>query len=214
MDSNLDIYADKPFSLIIQRNAVTSDNKINKTIKIKIHERCCPYCAKRVEGQFDAVIQIRIQNPMDKDRLKEIVETCPQIEEEEKFRDPKNFFSKIEKTPNGFDLKLSTNTMLRIVSQKLNKKYCFQMKRSTKLIKRDPETGQDLYRQHLLLKFIPVIRDDIIRIESERYRVTHIFNNRVFLVKPATQELSTVPYTIFEKKKYIILSRKETTDAV
>ena len=94
---------------------------------------------------------------MDKDRIqKKSWRHVLRLKKKKNFGIPKNFFSKIEKTPNGFDLKLSTNTMLRIVSQKLNKKYCFQMKRSTKLIKRDPETGQDLYRQHLLLKFIPL----------------------------------------------------------
>ena len=107
------------------------DIKINVTIKsednpevqeellILLREISCPYCARRRGGRFDAIVQIRIQHQKDKKKLEEILTDCLKIEEKENFKNLANFISKIDNVTNGFDLKVSTNAMARVLIARL-----------------------------------------------------------------------------------------------
>jgi len=213
-DQKLNLFENEAIPIILEIINRETKIKTKEEWTIKLHERCCPFCSKKIGGRFDAVLQIRIQNEHDRPLLEKVMEFIYKTEDIEKLRDPKNFISKIEKTPNGPDLKLSTNTMLKIFYTELKKRFNFQTKRSIKLIKRDPTTGADILRQHVLVKLIPLRVGDMIQMENIRYIVKRFYENQICFEVDGSSETMRLKFSQFEKKKYSIIQRDDENDQI
>ncbi|MHA1719646.1 MAG: NMD3-related protein [Promethearchaeota archaeon] len=184
----------------------SEDNSIyQEELILHLRDIHCPYCAKKRGGRFDAIVQIRIQHERNKPKLDEILAECLMIEEQENFKNLSNFISKLEKTTNGFDLKVSTNAMARVLIAKLRMKYRFELKISKKLIGVDPEKGSDLYRQSTLLRLIPVEKKDRILFEGIRYSVKNISKNRIILQNINGGKIKQIKFSEFQSKKWQFL---------
>ncbi len=181
------------------------DSDVQEEILIKIRDIHCPYCAKRSGGRFDAIVQIRIQHSKDEKKLEEISTYISKIEEKENFKNLSNFISKIDYVTNGFDLKVSTNAMARVLIARLRKKYHFEIKVSKKLIGVDQEKGSDLYRLSTLLRLIPVEKNDSILFEGIKYSVKSISKNRISLQNVNGGKIKNIKYSEFHEKKWIFL---------
>ncbi|QEE14834.1 NMD3-related protein [Promethearchaeum syntrophicum] len=179
--------------------------EVQEELLIKIRDINCPYCAKRSGGRFDAIVQIRIQHQKDEKKLQEILAYCLKIEEKENFKRLSNFISKIDNVTNGFDLKVSTNAMARVLIARLRKKYHFEIKVSKKLIGVDSEKGSDLYRLSTLLRLIPVDKNDLILFEGIKYYVKSISKNRISLQIVSGGKIKNVKYSDFQGKKWLFL---------
>lgn len=193
--------------LVFQAKSESTNQFLQKSLKINLKLQVCANCAKKIGNRFDAILQIRIQSERDQDRLDEIMNLCEEISYQSQMKDARNFVAKVEKVPNGFDLKLSSNNFLRILFNQLKKRFCFQIKRSAHLVGVDPENGADLYRQTLLLKLVPVKKDDIIIIENIEYTVHKITNQKLYLQNNVSKQITQANFSIFEKKRFQILSR-------
>lgn len=181
------------------------NTEVQEEILIKIRDINCPYCAKRSGGRFDAIVQIRIQHQKDNKKLEEILTECLKIEEKENFKNLANFISKVDNVTNGFDLKVSTSAMARVLIARLRKKYHFEIKISKKLIGVDSEKGSDLYRLSTLLRLIPVDKNDLILFEGIKYYVRSISKNRISLQIVSGGKIKNIKYSEFQGKKWLFL---------
>jgi 60S ribosomal export protein NMD3 len=196
------------FKLIITPVSLTQDKVsiANHEYIVKILNIHCPSCAKIIGGRFNAIVQIRIQNPKDVTKLDEIMNLVVQIEQSARTENNENFISRIEPVTNGYDLKVSTNTMAKILVSKLQGRYYFEMKSSNRLIGRDSETSADLYRRSTLLRLLPVEKGDSILWEDEPMVINKIIHNRVLLQNVLSGEVKTIKFGDFQRKRWFFQS--------
>ncbi|UYP46374.1 hypothetical protein NEF87_002659 [Candidatus Lokiarchaeum ossiferum] len=207
-EQELDIHKDFDINLVVRTSSNDVINTAEESIRIRRKEIHCPYCAKKKGGRFDAIVQIRIQSPRDKLKLDELMFECKKIEDTENFQRIQNYISKISYTINGFDLMVSTNAMARVLIAKLRGKYHFEIKISKKLIGVDQEKGSDLYRLTTLLRLLPVVPKDRIKIEQMDYIVKKITRNKVVLQTEDGGKVTQVNYDIFQKKKWTLIDEE------
>jgi nonsense-mediated mRNA decay protein 3 len=209
----IDLNENKIFSVQVHAKALEDiQNLPNKEIEIQMREIHCPHCAKKHGGRFDAIVQIRIQSSKDKTRLDEIKAEVNSIEKEENFSHLQNFISKMDSTINGFDMKVSTNGMAKVLIAKLRAKYRFEIKHSKKLMGVDGETGADLYRHSTLLRLVPVQRGDRIKIDNIAYEVKNTTKNRIVLHTIKGGKVKQVNFGLFQKKKWSFYTEEEDQD--
>lgn len=211
-EQELDIHKDFDINLVVRTSSDDVINTAEESLGIKRKEIHCPYCAKKKGGRFDAIVQIRIQNPKDKLKLDELMIEIKKIEDTENFQRIKNYISKTTYTMNGFDLMVSTNAMARVLISKLRGRYHFEIKISKKLIGVEQETGSDLYRLTTLLRLLPVVPKDRIKIEKIIYTVKKITRNKVVLQNENGGKISQVNYNVFQKKKWVLIDKEEIID--
>ncbi len=204
-NKDFNLYDNADINLLIQ---ISSDDHIKvkeESIIIKKKEIHCPYCAKKKGGRFDAIVQIRLQHPNDKNKLDEVMNDIKKIEKKENFRNVQNFISIIDPTINGFDLKVSTNAMARVIISKIRTRYHFEIKFSKKLIGVEQETGSDLYRLSTLLRLLPIEPKKKFLLEGIPYIVNNITKNKITIKNIDTNKISQVNYNIFQKKRWKLI---------
>ena len=81
----------------------------------------------------------------------------------------------------------------------LTGRYAFIVKTSKKLMGKNPNTGGDLYRTYVLLRYIPFHTNNIIRIKNITYLVKKIQENRIILEDMDNHTLHTHNFDYFEK---------------
>jgi 60S ribosomal export protein NMD3 len=209
-EQSIDLTQITDINLLIKVQETEIYKEIQNSVIIKIKEIHCEHCARRLGGRFDAILQVRIQHETSKLKQDQILENCYKIENEENFDNPKCFISKIDKSINGFDVKVSNNGFLRTLVSRLREKYHFQIKQSKKLMGKNNETGADLYRQKILLKLIPVVKNDKIILDNNKYYVKNITRNKVVLKNIETQKISQLNFSVFEKKKWKFINIDES----
>lgn len=205
VSSTLNLSKDQTIEVIVQTDPSGQGHFIQKTLNLRVKERQCEHCAKKLGGRFDAVIQIRIFNDRDQPRLVEIMEYIHQLDCSNQQEKANCFISKIEPTTNGYDIKVSNNVVLKSMVASLRGKFNFEMKLSKTLSGVDHQTGGELYRNFVLLKLVPVQRNDVVRIEDKIYLIKNFVKNKVLVQNKTTGKNTQLPFTIFEKKKYQIL---------
>ena len=208
--SNFAIIQENDAKIVMSIN-FNDENKSNleKPLIVKFRTIHCVHCAKKLGGRFDSVLQVRIQHERDDPKLDEIYEECQIIESHLRFNSPKQFISKKEDCPHGFDLKLSTNSMLKLLSNRLRARYNFLMKLTKKLIGVNPENGGELYRHYALLKLVPVEKNDLVEIDGQKYWVKKVAKNKIGLQEFGNTKNHQVNFSIFEKKKWQLLDQTE-----
>ncbi len=202
LPSSLSLKSGQNISLLLQIQEPNYPTKFQKTIEIYVKERICSNCSRKIGGRFDATIQIRILESDDLAKLDGIMEYILKMNEEIQMKDSANFISKIEKTTNGFDLKISNNVALKSLVHNLRAKFTLQLKFSKSLYGLEKSTGATLYRNNILLRILPVEKGEFLQIDSKYYLVKGFQQNRIVLQDLTSNKNKQYPFTIFEKKKY------------
>ena len=184
---------------------VSGDNSqhfLDGTMLIKLRKIHCPHCAKKQGGRFDAIVQIRIQHEQNEGRLAEVMKAVQEIEKTANFENLHNFISILEKTTNGYDLKVSTNSMARTLESKLRARFPFEVKRSKRLMGIDLEKGSRLYRHSILLRLVPVERGDRIILDGLEFLIKNITKKKIILQNIHTDKIQQENFDVFQKKKW------------
>ena len=127
--------------------------------------------------------------------IDEVVEYAQKVQQ----KNPEQFISDIEELPHGFDLKLSIKSMKTSIQSYLTGRYAFIVKTSKKLMGKNPNTGGDLFRTYVLLRYIPFHTNDIIRMKNTTYLVKKIQANRIILEDIDNNTLNIHNFEYFEK---------------
>ena len=168
----------------------------------------CKTCNKLLSKRFDAVIQLRtikIKSYKPKELLNPIIDEIILYASNIQEKQPEQFLSDIEEFQQGFDLKLSSKSMMNSIQAYLTGKYSFIIKNSKKLMGKNPNTGGDLYRSYMLLRLIPFQMNSCIRIRNTQFIVKSIHSNRIILENMDTKSLQTRTFEFFEKNLIEIL---------
>ncbi|TFG14074.1 MAG: hypothetical protein EU535_03910 [Promethearchaeota archaeon] len=182
--------------------ARVSSSEFSTEITLLLKQSLCKTCNKLLSRRFDAVIQLRtikLKSDKIKDLLNSLVDEVVALAKKIQQKNPEQFISDIEEVPLGFDLKLSIKSMMTSIQSHLTNRYAFIVKTSKKLMGKNPNTGGDLYRTYVLLRYIPLQANDVIRIKNTTYRVKKIQANRIVLENMDTLALHTHNFEYFEK---------------
>jgi len=204
--SNMKLTQEADISFIIQGFKGDQVKYQENDLHFRTREISCPHCAKKTGGRFDAIVQIRIQHSRNEADLSRIIEEIQHIEKSENMVNLSSFITRIEKTINGFDLKVSTNVMARALIARLKAKFHFEIKHSKRLMGVEQTTGGDLYRQSTLLRLVPVQKDDQILLEGKLFTVKNITKNKIVLQSPQESKKVQVNFDVFQKKKWSFFS--------
>lgn len=180
------------------KNVESAQSTSYKT-KIVLKNNLCPKCVRIRGKRFDAVVQIRILPIKDYD-MKQVERTIIQYVDKINREHPTLFITELVTRTNGFDLNLSSKSLINKIRSYMNEKYDLISKYSRKLIGKDQETGRDKYRPYLLLKIVPIAVGDIVRQREKIYEILKITPNRVRLRDMKTDDLSTKRLKFFEKR--------------
>lgn len=182
------------------------DKTIDKIQKIKIHIKytTCPKCAKIHGKRFDSVIQLRC-SALFPSNIEEVLEDIKKYMKTLWDEHNDLFITEIIKQVNGYDLHLSNKALLRKIETYLSERYYFIKKLSKTLIGRNSQTGGDLYRPYLLIKFIPIKEGDIFQVKETAFIIKKIFSKNVQIENQQSGVLMTKNFDFFETRnlKYI-----------
>ncbi len=179
-----------------------SSSEGSTEITLLLKQSLCKTCNKLLSRRFDAVIQLRtikLKSDKAKDMLNSLVDEVIALAKKIQQQNPEQFISDIEEVPLGFDLKLSIKSMMTSIQSHMTSRYAFIVKTSKKLMGKNPNTGGDLYRTYVLLRYIPLQANDVIRIKNTTYKVKKIQANRIVLENMDTHTLHTHNFEYFEK---------------
>jgi NMD protein affecting ribosome stability and mRNA decay len=176
---NLVVHAKSPQGQVVDEQQLMVNHKV----------RCCPACAKKRGGRFDAILQLRLIHP----RSTQLLEAAKSVLEAEanraNARNREAFISKVEPVPNGYDFKLSTKYLTKHLTGTLLRAYPAIVKVSTKLMGINQETGGELNRLYLLVKLLPVEVGDDVETGGITYRVRKFVKNGVLLQAPGGRQV-------------------------
>lgn len=195
---------DIPTSINITSSLSGLQNDVNLLIKHAI----CKNCSKMLSRRFDAVIQLRtvkIQHSKPHTLLDPLIDEVIAHTSRIQQKHPEQFISDIDELSNGFDLKLSNKSIMASIQSLLTSKYSFIIKTSKKLMGKNPNTGGDLYRTYILLRYLPFHVDDVLRIKNDTYIIKKITANRIQLENLNDNSLKIRNLEFFEKKLIHIL---------
>ncbi len=176
--------------------------KFNESMLIRRRKVICDYCAKKIGGRFTSVIQVRIQHERDENKIPILLKECRKFVNNIRIQNPKNLIIDVGKTNKGFNLKLSTNNLMKKLAHFLRSKHHFEMKVSKKLMGVDSEDGSKLYRYFTSLKLIPIQVGDIIVLENDLLAIDKITDKKIIVRDQETDQLHQVNFNVFEKKKW------------
>ncbi|MFX1238543.1 MAG: NMD3-related protein [Promethearchaeota archaeon] len=173
----------KALVLIVQ-GRLKGNEKIEsqQQLIVNINYEFCKNCTNLRGGTyFLSIIQLRVRNEKQFDKLKEIIDFIYQQVEKLFRKDNKQYITKSVDEKNGVDLYLSTNELMNQIIKILRNNYHFILKRTKKLVGRDSQKGKNIYRQKALIKILPVQRNDHIHIDGREYSIESISKNKVIL---------------------------------
>jgi NMD protein affecting ribosome stability and mRNA decay len=172
---------------------------------IKIKRTTCPNCAKIHGKRFEAVIQLRNSN-LKKIDLNKIVEDIKKFVNEVHLNNYESFIIEIEKSINGYDIKLSNKSLIKKIKSFIETRHYTINKISKKLVGKNPSTGGDLYRIYLLIRIIPLEKGDLIDISKKLYIIKRISNKDVYLEDIDSKKMILRKMKFFEKKNIIVIN--------
>ncbi len=180
-----------------------SNIKHIQVLKLKLNYILCKNCSNLRGGTyFLTILQLRVKNERQFDLIKEIINEINAYVEKIFKINHKHYISKIEDQKYGVDLYLSTNEIMKYIIKFLKAKYHFLLKRSKKLIGRDSQKGRNVYRLKTLIKFLPIVSNDIILIRDQKYLIENITKNKVILRRENNTKLIK-DYSYFFNEKVV-----------
>jgi len=176
---------------------------------VNINYELCKNCANLRGGTyFLSIMQLRVREETQLDFINDVLDKL-QIYVEKIFqKDNKHYISKIEAQKYGVDLFLSTNELMNRIISYFKSEYHFILKRSKKLVGRDTQKGRNLYRLKTLIRFLPIRRNDAIKINNQDYIVESITKNKVIL-RCEDDTKTAKDFSFFYKEKYQVIKTME-----
>jgi len=160
-------------------------------LKLLIRYELCNNCLNVRSGSyFTSILQLRVKNPSYFDFLKNVIDEINNFIKEEFNEDDKQYVSKMVDQKNGVDMYLSTIELMNHIISHLKPKYNYILKRSKKLVGRDRQKGKGIYRLKALMKFLPIKKNDIVKIKNEEFVVEQILKNDVLLKNKKGEKLN------------------------
>ncbi len=131
-------YWEENEKMFVRVHAFKGDMKADYDTEIKINSEQCKVCSQFHGGFYKVKMQLRGDKT---DKISnEIVDKAAEVTNEGR----KNFLANVEKTDNGYDFYLSTETIAGQILNMLKSRYDPDVKRSYELIGEDD--GQRVYR--------------------------------------------------------------------
>ncbi len=119
--------------------------------KVKISKTTCEVCKKQKTGYYEALLQVRGENEISKERLRKIFKTL-----EERFmkvfgKNREEFVSKIKEKHGGINLYTSSSDVAKELGRFLKNKYGAKLEHSSELVG-ETDDGQRKYRVTVLAR--------------------------------------------------------------
>ncbi|MFW5895579.1 MAG: NMD3-related protein [archaeon] len=183
---------------------VKDNPKLNhqQRIEIIINYELCKNCSRLRGGSyFVSIIQLRVKNESDFDKINDVIKLIqPFVENQFQF-DRRQYITKLIEKKYGADLYISTKKLTNQILNLLNHKYQFVKKHSKKLVGRNTQEGKNIYRHKILIKFLPIERYDVIKVNDEIFEINNILKNKVILKNKKNKKI-TRDYEFFFKNKF------------
>ncbi len=179
----------------------------------------CDTCGLMSGGYHEAILQIRADGRDVTDiEEEEILSIVTQIAEKEYGKDAKAFAAETKRTRLGFDFKMGSDHMCRLVADELQSRYLADRKENYKLIGQE-HGGKGKYRVTILLRLPRWVVGDFVRVAGRPCQVTSINRNGATCQDLADGQRSTInpksskwrtleflaPQSV--KREYMVLSR-------
>ena len=161
-----------------------------------------------MSGRFASILQIRVQHEKDEKKMETILEYAQELARKTQLENASHYISAVDVVQNGFDLKLSSQKLLKDLSNSLKKRYNFDFKISKKLMGVDSENGSDLYRFNVSLKLIPVEKNDIFSMDQMQYKVEKVIDNKILARNLTKDNIEQINFENFSKKKWRFLEHE------
>ncbi|MFW9877027.1 MAG: NMD3-related protein, partial [Candidatus Thorarchaeota archaeon] len=151
-------------------------------VKLNLNQMLCRNCSNLRGGTyFTSIIQLRVKDGNQIELVEKVLVEINKFVNNIFDRDHRHYLSKIKDQKYGVDLYLSTNELMNHIIKFLKGKHQFLLKRSKKLVGRDIQKGKNLYRLKSLIKFLPVVQNDLIQIDNREFIVENITKNKIIL---------------------------------
>jgi NMD protein affecting ribosome stability and mRNA decay len=203
-ESDLVFDSNRTFMVKILSGVTDKMQGLEKELQIYIKKIYCDSCAAQKGGLFDAVIQVRVFDQKDYDRLDDIMRILGEhdaiIHEENR----NSFVSQVDTVTNGYDLKISTKQYAKNIVSWLKNKYPMHLNVSKKLMGVERMTGGDFYRIYFTLILLPVVVGDILEIGGVKHKVMSLRNNNVKLRNLEHDKIKVFKFDWFTKNKYVV----------
>jgi len=180
-------------SLDMKIKGYMSDNlsiSNEEIVKINISYDLCNNCVNVRGGNFfSSILQLRVKNFNYFNLIKNVLDEINEYIDKEYTDDDKQYISKITDQKNGVDVYLSTIELMNHIISYLKARYQFILKRTKKLVGRDIQKGKGIYRLKALIRFLPINKNDIIKINNQNFIVDKILKNKVILRNNKNEKL-------------------------
>ncbi|MHA1870798.1 MAG: NMD3-related protein [Promethearchaeota archaeon] len=189
-------------NIIIEvKSNLNKETILKKGSQILIKKALCYSCMQQKGQRFSAVIQLRTVKLKHIKRKKSILDPILRdlITFSEELKNSKSnlFINEIKEEEEGYNIYLSNNTILKRLMNYIKDNYYTIVKISKKLIGKDSNTGNTLYRTYVLLRILPFSEQDRLRIRDKKYIITKIIANRIYLENLETGKNVVKPYRFF-----------------
>lgn len=137
-----------PFKVSVKGSleGVILESKGTSTAEVRVG--ICDDCTRRKSGYFEAVLQVRGEEGIDRDQMKRISGI---VEESLRIRhDKRAFVSKVEERKEGIDYYLGSVKAARRIARVIKEKFGGRVSESPKLVGR--KDGKDLYRVSIAVR--------------------------------------------------------------
>ncbi|MFC4436208.1 MULTISPECIES: 60S ribosomal export protein NMD3 [Natrialbaceae] len=137
-------------------------------VPVKIARQTCTRCGRIAGDYYASIVQIRAEDrtPTSEEieRAKEIANTV--VAEMEATGDRNAFVTEMNETPDGLNIKISTNKIGKKISNKMIEEFGGSVNDAETLVTED-EDGNEVYRVTFAVRLPPYIPGDVIDLEDD-----------------------------------------------
>jgi len=188
-------------------------------VEVRMSYVTCDTCSLMSGGYHEAILQIRADGRDVTDtEEEEILSIVTQIAAKEYGKDAKAFAAETKRTRLGFDFKMGSDHMCRLVADELQSRYLADRKENYKLIGQE-HGGKGKYRVTILLRLPRWVVGDFVRVAGRPCQVTSVNRNGVTCqdltdgqkstINPKSSKWRTLEFLAPQsvKREYMVLSR-------
>lgn len=188
-------------------------------VEVRLSYVTCDTCGMMSGGYHEAILQIRADGREVTDvEEEEILSIVTQIAEKEYGKDAKAFATESKRTKIGFDFKMGSDHMARLVADELQSRYLADRKENYKLIGQE-HGGKGKYRVTILIRLPRWVAGDFVRVAGRPCQVISINRNGMTCqdltdgqkstINPKSSKWRTLEFLASQsvKREYMVLSR-------
>jgi len=171
----------KPNKICPSCKAVSIHNQWKANVSLTAEEKksvkktLCPVCSRAKSGYFEGILQLRNVKSSSYDEAVEFIRQDMSL-------NPNIFISKMKQSKDGIDIYLSSGKYIQKIGKKMGAMYGMQPKLSRKLFSRDRQTGKEVYRLTLLIRFPDYGRYDTAIIPNKILYITNLTRDWLFCI--------------------------------